>query len=108
MNRYRSHNCNQLRKGDIGKKINLSGWINKKRDHGNILFVDLRDNYGITQCIINKDNKNFNELEKIQGKVNNSRDTNIKRITSLKDGTDLAVKKMSNGKFMVGLNKGCR
>ena len=66
MNRYRSHNCNQLRKGDIGKKINLSGWINKKRDHGNILFVDLRDNYGITQCIINKDNKNFNELEKIQ------------------------------------------
>ncbi len=66
MNRYRSHNCNQLRKGDIGKKINLSGWINKKRDHGNILFVDLRDNYGITQCIISKDNKNFNELEKIQ------------------------------------------
>ena len=66
MNRYRSHNCNQLRKGDIGKKINLSGWINKKRDHGNILFIDLRDNYGITQCIINKDNKNFNELEKIQ------------------------------------------
>ena len=66
MNRYRSHNCNQLRKGDIGKKINLSGWINKKRDHGNLLFVDLRDNYGITQCIINKDNKNFNELEKIQ------------------------------------------
>ncbi len=66
MNRYRSHNCNQLRKKDIGKKINLSGWINKKRDHGNILFVDLRDNYGITQCIINKDNKNFNELEKIQ------------------------------------------
>ena len=66
MNRYRSHNCNQLRKQDIGKKINLSGWINKKRDHGNILFVDLRDNYGITQCIINKDNKNFNKLEKIQ------------------------------------------
>ena len=66
MNRYRSHNCNQLRKGDIGKKINLSGWINKKRDHGNILFIDLRDNYGITQCIINKDNKNFNELEKVQ------------------------------------------
>ncbi len=66
MNRYRTHNCNQLRKEDIGKKITLSGWINKKRDHGNILFVDLRDNYGITQCIINKDNKKFNELEKIQ------------------------------------------
>ena len=51
------------------KKINLSGWINKKRDHGNILFVDLRDNYGITQCIINKDNKNFNELEKDSTRV---------------------------------------
>ncbi len=66
MNSFRTHYCNQLRKEDIGKKITLSGWINKKRDHGNILFVDLRDNYGITQCIINKDNKNFNELEKIQ------------------------------------------
>ena len=46
--------------------IILSGWINKKRDHGNILFIDLRDNYGVTQCIINKDNSNFIELEKIQ------------------------------------------
>ena len=66
MNRYRTHKCNELRKKDIGKKIILSGWINKKRDHGNILFIDLRDNYGITQCIINKNNKNFDELEKIQ------------------------------------------
>ena len=41
-------------------------WINKKRDHGNLLFVDLRDNYGITQCIIDKDNSNFSSLEKIQ------------------------------------------
>jgi aspartyl-tRNA synthetase len=46
--------------------IILSGLINKKRDHGNILFIDLRDNYGVTQCIINKDNSNFIELEKIQ------------------------------------------
>ena len=66
MNKYRTHNCNQLRKKDINKKIILSGWINKKRDHGNLLFVDLRDNYGITQCIINKDNKNFSKLEKTQ------------------------------------------
>ena len=66
MNKYRTHNCNQLRKDDIDKKILLSGWINKKRDHGNLLFIDLRDNYGITQCIIDKDNKNFLVLEKIQ------------------------------------------
>ena len=44
----------------------ISGWINKKRDHGNLLFIDLRDNYGITQCIIDQENKNFKELEKIQ------------------------------------------
>jgi aspartyl-tRNA synthetase len=50
----------------VGSKVSLSGWINKKRDHGNLLFIDLRDNYGITQCIIDKANQNFNELEKIQ------------------------------------------
>ncbi len=66
MNKYRSHNCNELKKKDINKNISLSGWINKKRDHGNLLFIDLRDNYGITQCTIDKENKNFNELEKIQ------------------------------------------
>ncbi len=66
MNIYRSHNCNELRKKDVGKKVLLSGWINKKRDHGNLLFVDLRDNYGITQCIIDKENQNFSILEKMQ------------------------------------------
>jgi len=66
LNKYRSHTCNDLRKKDVGSEVFLSGWINKKRDHGNILFIDLRDNYGITQCIIDKENKNFNDLEKIQ------------------------------------------
>ena len=50
----------------VGEDISLSGWINKKRDHGNLLFIDLRDNYGITQCIIDKENPEFNKLEKIQ------------------------------------------
>ena len=66
MNIYRSHNCDELRKKDVGKKVLLSGWINKKRDHGNLLFIDLRDNYGITQCIIDKENQNFSILEKMQ------------------------------------------
>ncbi len=66
MNKYRTHKCNELRKEDVDKKIFLSGWINKKRDHGNLLFIDLRDNYGITQCIIDKDNKYFSDLEKMQ------------------------------------------
>jgi aspartyl-tRNA synthetase len=66
LNKYRTHNCSELRKEDIDREISISGWINKKRDHGNLLFIDLRDNYGITQCIIDKGNKNFSELEKIQ------------------------------------------
>ena len=66
MNKYRSHKCDELTKNDIGKNVSLAGWINKKRDHGNLLFIDLRDNYGITQCIIDKENKNFKHLEKIQ------------------------------------------
>jgi aspartyl-tRNA synthetase len=49
-----------------GQNVILSGWINKKRDHGNLLFIDLRDNYGVTQCLIDKSNSNFKELEKIQ------------------------------------------
>ncbi len=66
MNKYRSHTCNELKISDVGKKITLSGWINKKRDHGNLLFIDLRDNYGITQCIIENNNPSFSNLEKIQ------------------------------------------
>ncbi len=66
MNKYRTHKCNELRKSDVDKSVSLSGWINKKRDHGNLLFIDLRDNYGITQCIIDKENRNFSELEKTQ------------------------------------------
>ena len=84
MNKYRTHNCNQLRKENDGENVALSGWINKKRDHGNLLFIDLRDNYGVTQCVIDKENSNFEKLEKIQletvirveGKVvNRSKDT---------------------------------
>ena len=66
MNKYRTHNCGELTKKNNKSNVILSGWINKKRDHGNLLFIDLRDNYGITQCLIDKDNKFFKELEKIQ------------------------------------------
>ena len=66
MNKYRTHTCNELREKNVGDEIVLSGWINKKRDHGNLLFIDLRDNYGVTQCIIDQENSKFNQLEKIQ------------------------------------------
>tara|TARA_A100001011_G_scaffold337826_1_gene368284 strand:+ start:1306 stop:3090 length:1785 start_codon:yes stop_codon:yes gene_type:complete len=66
LNKYRTHNCNELRKDNVNQNVILSGWINKKRDHGNLLFIDLRDNYGVTQCIIEKENSNFLKLEKTQ------------------------------------------
>jgi len=66
VNKYRTHTCNELTKDNSGNDVVLSGWINKKRDHGNLLFIDLRDNYGMTQCIIDKSNENFKSLEKIQ------------------------------------------
>ncbi|MDC0469357.1 aspartate--tRNA ligase [Candidatus Pelagibacter sp.] len=90
-NKYRTHNCNELRKEHVNNDVVLSGWINKKRDHGNLLFIDLRDNYGITQCIIDKENSYFNQLEKtqletvvkIEGKVvNRSEETINKEIAS--------------------------
>ena len=66
MNKYRSHNCSELSEKNIGKKIKLSGWIHRKRDHGNLLFIDIRDHFGITQCVIENKNKNFKVLEKLK------------------------------------------
>ena len=65
MNKYRTHNCGELTIREKDKKISLSGWINKKRDHGNLLFLDLRDNYGITQCVIENSHLQFKEIEKL-------------------------------------------
>ncbi len=66
MNKYRTHNCSELTIKNIGKQTILSGWVHKKRDHGNLLFIDLRDHYGITQCIIDNKNEHFSALEKIK------------------------------------------
>ena len=66
MSKYRTHNCGELTIKNKNQDIVLSGWINKKRDHGNLLFIDLRDNYGLTQCVIDKNNEYFKQLEKIQ------------------------------------------
>ena len=78
MAKYRTHNCNELKESDENKDVILAGWINRKRDHGNVLFIDLRDHYGVTQCVIEKTNtkllKEFESLRaesviKIDGKV---------------------------------------
>jgi aspartyl-tRNA synthetase len=59
MHRYRSHTCGELRIGDVGRPVRLSGWVHRKRDHGHLLFVDLRDNFGITQCVVNATSPSF-------------------------------------------------
>ena len=100
MSKFRTHTCNQLSVQNEGTKVSISGWINKKRDHGNLLFVDLRDNYGITQCIINQENINFKQIEKIpletvikiEGKV-------------LKRTTDTINKDISTGEIEVSIDK---
>ena len=66
MNLYRTHNCGELNIDHINKDVYISGWINKKRDHGGLLFVDLRDEYGITQCVINSENPKFKLVENIK------------------------------------------
>ncbi len=66
MNKYRTHNCAELNEKDIDKNVTLSGWLHRKRDHGNLLFIDLRDHYGLTQCVIENNNKFFSVLEKVR------------------------------------------
>ncbi len=100
MSKFRTHTCEELNKKHIDKKVLLSGWVHKKRDHGNLLFIDLRDNFGLTQCIIDKDNKNFSQLEKI------SLETVIKIEGSVLARTsDTVNKELSTGDIEVKIDK---
>ena len=65
MNKFRTHNCSELNEKNVNQKVKLSGWLHRKRDHVNLLFLDLRDHFGITQCVIENHDKNFKTLEKI-------------------------------------------
>ncbi len=66
MHAYRTHNCSQLRAGDAGSTVRLSGWIHRKRDHGGVLFVDLRDHYGITQIVADEDSPALPILDRLR------------------------------------------
>ena len=98
MNKYRTHNCYELNEDQIDNLVYLSGWLHRKRDHGNLLFIDIRDHYGITQCVIENKNEYFPILEKakpesvlkINGKV-------VKRATGTEN------KDLKTGKIEVSI-----
>jgi aspartyl-tRNA synthetase len=66
MHRYRTHTCGDLREAQAGEDVRLSGWCHRIRDHGGVLFIDLRDHYGITQCVVDPDSKAFGAAEKLR------------------------------------------
>ncbi len=66
MHPYRTHDCGQLRASDVGSTVRLSGWVHRKRDHGHLLFVDLRDHYGITQIVADTDSPSFKVLDRLR------------------------------------------
>jgi aspartyl-tRNA synthetase len=85
MHAYRTHNCGELKRDDVGSDVRLSGWVHRVRDHGGLLFIDLRDHYGMTQCVIEPENANFAIAEtvraewviRIDGKVDARSDDTI-------------------------------
>src|SRR4051812_9005105 len=66
MHAYRTHNCGQLRESDVGQRVRLSGWVHRKRDHGGVLFVDLRDHYGLTQIVCKANSEALATLEHLR------------------------------------------
>ncbi|MEQ8396366.1 aspartate--tRNA ligase [Thalassobaculum sp.] len=66
MHRYRSHTCSALRDTHVGETVRISGWIHRRRDHGQLVFIDLRDHYGITQCVTDVEDPAFKEVEKVR------------------------------------------
>src|SRR6516164_8039233 len=71
MHAYRTHTCGQLRLSDAGRRVRLSGWVHRKRDHGQLLFIDLRDHYGITQCVIDSSSPLFKtaDAQRLEGVI---------------------------------------
>ena len=66
MHNYRTHKCDELRSNNIGEQVRLSGWVHRIRDHGGLLFIDLRDHYGVTQCVVEPGTEAFLVAEKVR------------------------------------------
>jgi len=99
LHKYRTHTCSKLTKNDEDQTVKLSGWIHRKRDHGNLLFFDLRDHYGLTQCVIENSSSFFKQVEKVKpesvvcvsGKV-------------IKRSTDTVNKDLSTGEIEISIS----
>src|SRR5580704_2673739 len=63
MHAYRTHTCGELRAAHVGQTVRLSGWVNRRRDHGGLIFIDLHDHYGLTQCVIEPDAAAFTAVD---------------------------------------------
>ena len=83
MHRYRTHNCSELKIEDVGNTVKLSGWVHRVRDHGGLLFIDLRDHFGITQCVIDPDSTAFKLTESVRAEWVLSVTGNVKQRTAV-------------------------
>ena len=89
MHRYRSHTCGALRESDIDQTARLSGWCHRIRDHGGLLFIDLRDHYGLTQCVVDPDSPAFKDAEKLRSEWVVRIDGKVRRRPEGTDNPDL-------------------
>ena len=91
MHRYRSHTCGALRESHIGEQVRLSGWYHRIRDHGGVLFIDLRDHYGLTQCVADPDSPAFKTAEKLRSEWVVRIDGKVRRRPEGTDNPELAT-----------------
>ncbi|OAF18392.1 aspartate--tRNA ligase [Bradyrhizobium neotropicale] len=94
MHRYRSHTCGALRDSNIGETVRLSGWVHRVRDHGGVLFIDLRDHYGLTQCVVDPDSPAFSLAEKLRSEFVVRMDGKARRRPEGTDNDDLPTGKV--------------
>ncbi|MEQ1666282.1 MAG: OB-fold nucleic acid binding domain-containing protein, partial [Bdellovibrionales bacterium] len=92
MHPYRSHTCGQLRSEHNGQEVKISGWVHRKRDHGGLLFIDLRDHYGLTQCVINTDHPMFAQIERLR----------LETVITVTGGVVMRTKETVNPKLPTG------
>src|ERR687883_1238187 len=89
MHRYRTHTCGELREGAVGEHVRLSGWCHRIRDHGGVLFIDLRDHYGITQCVADPDSPAFRLAETVRAEWVVRIDGRVKKRPAGTENSDL-------------------